>query len=142
MARVVKMMRSDIPSVELVKGMHTHFNVCEQSVGSQMLRMGVCYHDPNMDDFSWAGRSEESFYVAEGSIRLTWEGEAGEQGEIIARKGEQLFLPKGLRYTLKATGEPAINVFALAGSSADVGAAVGPDRAAVLRRAGEKLHGM
>ncbi len=138
MSKVAKISRGDIPGVESVKGMSTHFNVCQQTVSSEMLRAGVCFHQPNMDDFNWTGKVEESFFVAEGSIKLAWRSDAGEGGEEIVRKGEQIFLPKGIHYTLKATGEPAVNVFALAGPSADVTGAVGAEHAAKIKTAAEK----
>ena len=60
-------------------------------------------------------------------------------GELVAREGEQIFLPRGLSYALQATGEPAINVFAIAGGSTSVGAVVGPEGGEKLRTAGARL---
>jgi 4-oxalocrotonate tautomerase len=131
-ARPVKIERTAIPPLELVPGMNTQYNVCQETVGSGVLRMGVCNHAPDMADLKWTGKAEEAFYVARGSIRVRWEGD-GEKGEALVREGETIFLPRGLDYALQATGEPAVNVFAIAGGSTSLGAVHG-------REAGEKLR--
>src|SRR5437867_2386490 len=77
--------------------------------------------------------------VVKGSIKVRWEAEGGKVGELVAREGEQIFLPRGLSYALQATGEPAINVFAIAGGSTSVGAVVGPEGGEKLRTAGARL---
>jgi len=138
-ARPLKVGVSAVPALELVKGMNTTYNVCQETVGSDTLRMGVCHHGPDMADLKWAGKVEEAFYVAKGSIKVRWEVEGGETGELVAREGEQIFLPRGLNYALQATGEPAVNVFAIAGGSTSVGAMVGPDGGAQLRSAAARL---
>jgi uncharacterized RmlC-like cupin family protein len=131
-ARPVKVSRTGIPPLELTKGMNTQFNVCHETVGADALRMGVCNHAPDMADLKWTAKAEEAFYVVKGSIRVRWESENGDKGEAVAHEGEQIFLPRGLSYALQATGEPAVNVFAIAGGPTSVGAVVGP-------AAGEKL---
>ena len=138
-ARPVKVGAKAIPALELVKGMNTTYNVCQETVGSDSLRMGVCNHGPDMADLKWTGKVEEAFYVAKGSIKVRWEAEGGKVGELVAREGEQIFLPRGLSYALQATGEPAINVFAIAGGSTSVGAVVGPEGGEKLRTAGARL---
>ena len=139
MAKVVKLGKSDIPAIDLVRGMHTRFNVCGETVGSEALRMGVCHHDPDMADLKWTAKNEEAFYVAKGSIRVAWEGDAGEKGETIVSEGEQIYLPKGLRYTLGSNGEPAINVFALGGGPTSLSADLGPEQAKVVKSAVDAL---
>ena len=111
-----------------------------ETVGSDTLRMGVCNHAPDMADLKWSGKVEEAFYVAKGSIKVRWEAEGGEAGEVVAREGEQIFLPRGLNYALRATGEPAINVFAIAGGTTSVGAVVGPEGGEKLRTAAARLR--
>ena len=102
--------------------------------------MGACYHDADMDDLVWDAKKEESFFVAKGRIKLLWENAAGERGEVTAEEGEEVYLPVWMHYILRATGEPAINVFAAGGPTvADVSGAVGPERATALKNAGEKL---
>ena len=120
--------------------MNTTYNVCRETVGSDTLRMGVCNHAPDMADLKWSGKVEEAFYVAKGSIKVRWEAEGGEAGEVVAREGEQIFLPRGLNYALQATGEPAINVFAIAGGTTSVGAVVGPESGEKLRTAAARLR--
>jgi 4-oxalocrotonate tautomerase len=139
-ARPVKVGARSIPPLELVKGMNTTYNVCQETVGSDTLRMGVCNHAPDMADLKWTGKVEEAFYVAKGSIQVRWEAEGGETGEVVAREGEQIFLPRGLNYALQATGEPAINVFAIAGGVTSVGAVVGPEGGEKLRTAAARLR--
>ncbi len=137
--RPVKVNRSGIPSLELTKGMNTQFNVCHETVGADALRMGVCHHAPDMADLKWTAKAEEAFYVVKGSIRVRWESENGDKGEALAREGEQIFLPRGLSYALQATGEPAINIFAIAGGPTSVGAVVGPAAGDKLRAAAAHL---
>jgi 4-oxalocrotonate tautomerase len=138
-ARPVKVGARSIPPIELVKGMNTTYNVCHETVGSETLRMGVCNHAPDMADLKWTGKAEESFYVAKGSIKVRWEGDGGEKGEALVREGEQIFLPKGLDYALQATGEPAVNVFAIAGGSTSLGATHGPEAGEKLKAAAARL---
>jgi 4-oxalocrotonate tautomerase len=137
--RPVKIPAKAIPSLELAKGMHTTFNVCQETVGSDTLRMGVCHHAPDMSPLKWTGKVEESFYVAKGSIKLRWEDAGGAAGEALVREGEQIFLPRGLNYSLEATGEPAVNVLALAGGSTSLAAVYGPEAAEKLRAAAARL---
>lgn len=89
MPKVVKISRAAIPHVEFVKGMKTYISVCEQTVGSENLMMGACYHDADMDDLVWDAKKEESFFVAKGRIKLLWENAAGERGEVTAEEGER-----------------------------------------------------
>src|SRR5262245_50706539 len=138
-ARPVKIGAKAIPPLELVKGMHTTYNVCQETVGSDTLRMGVCHHGPDMADLKWAGKVEEAFFVVKGSIKLSWEGDGGQAGEVVAREGEQIFLPRGLSYGLEATGEPAVNVVAIAGGATSVGAVAGPEGGEKLRTAAARL---
>jgi len=140
MATVVKIAPRAIPALELAKGMMTQYNVCQETVGSEFITMGVCNHAPDMADLKWVARAEEAFYVAKGSIKLAWETEAGDKGEVVVREGEQVFLPRGFRYALKATGEPAINVFTVGGAPSSVGSIFGPEAAARLKAAGEEIR--
>ena len=137
--RPVKVGARSIPALELAKGMKTTYNVCHETVGSETLRMGVCNHAPDMDDLQWTGKVEEAFYVAKGSIKVRWEGAHGEAGEALVREGEQIFLPRGLHYALQATGEPAVNVFAIAGGSTSLGATHGPEAGEKLKAAAARL---
>jgi 4-oxalocrotonate tautomerase len=137
--RPVKVNRSGIPPLELTKGMNTQFNVCQETVGADALRMGVCHHAPDMADLKWTAKAEEAFYVVKGSIRVRWESENGDKGEALAREGEQIFLPRGFSYSLQATGEPAVNIFAIAGGPTSVGAVVGPAAGDKLRAAAAHL---
>jgi uncharacterized RmlC-like cupin family protein len=129
MTRPIKLGKADVPPVELAKGMRTQYNICHETVISEKLRMGVCHHAPDMADLIWQGMNEEAFYVVRGSIRLIWESSAGEKGDLLAKEGEQIYLPKGLRYILRATGEPAVNVFAISGDSTSLVPIVGRERA-------------
>jgi uncharacterized RmlC-like cupin family protein len=138
MSKVVTIGKTAIPPVELAKGMGTVYNVCQETVGTEMLRMGVCHHAADMADMKWQGKAEEAFYVAQGSIRVAWDNGQGDTGEATIRQGEQIFLPKGYQYTLKATGEPAINVFAIAGGAPNV-SAIKAEAGAMLRAAAAKL---
>jgi uncharacterized RmlC-like cupin family protein len=135
----VKVGRTGIPPLELTKGMNTQFNVCHETVGADALRMGVCNHAPDMADLKWTAKAEEAFYVVKGSIRVRWESEHGDKGEAVAHEGEQIFLPRGLSYALQATGEPAVNVFAIAGGPTSVGAVVGPAAGDKLKAAAARL---
>jgi 4-oxalocrotonate tautomerase len=138
-ARPVKVGRANVPPLELTKGMNTQFNVCHETVGADALRMGVCNHAPDMADLKWTAKAEEAFYVVKGSIRVRWESEHGDKGEVVAHEGEQIFLPRGLNYSLQATGEPAVNVFAIAGGPTSVGAVVGPAAGDKLKAAAAHL---
>jgi mannose-6-phosphate isomerase-like protein (cupin superfamily) len=138
MPKVAKLRAADIPPMDLTKGMHTRYLVCRETVGSEALRMGVCNHEPDMADLKWEGKSEESFYVAKGSIRLIWEGDGGERGDVVVREGESIYLPKGFRYILRATGEPAINVFGIGGTSTSLEPIVGPERAKQIKDAADR----
>jgi mannose-6-phosphate isomerase-like protein (cupin superfamily) len=140
MAKVVKIRPKDIPGLELAKGMMTQYNVCQETVGSEFIKMGVCNHSPDMADLKWVATAEEAFYVARGSIKLAWETESGDNGEVVVREGEQVFLPRGFRYALKSTGEPAINVFAIGGAPSAIGTAFGLEAAAKLKAAGEEIQ--
>ena len=55
------------------------------------------------------------------------------------REGEQIFLPKGYQYALRSTGEPAINVFAIAGGPTAMAAIMGPEAGDKLKEAGRRL---
>ena len=140
MANVVKVGRDVIPPVELSRGMGTRYNVCQETVGTELLRIGVCHHAPDMADMTWEGRCEEAFYVAKGSIKVLWENDRGERGEVVAREGEQLYLPKGNRYTLRATGEPAVNVFAIAGPPTHLTALKAGEASRLVKAAAAALH--
>jgi mannose-6-phosphate isomerase-like protein (cupin superfamily) len=118
MPKPIKIEKDDVSPMELAKGLHTHFNVYPETVGSETVRMGVCHHDPDMSDLEFSGSSEEAFYVAKGSIKIVWATETGGQEELLVHEGEQVYLPKGLRFKLRSTGESAINVFAAGLSSA------------------------
>jgi uncharacterized RmlC-like cupin family protein len=139
MSKVVRIGKAAIPPIELAKGMNTVYNVCQETVGTEMLRMGVCHHAPDMADMKWQGKAEEAFYVVRGSIRVAWDDGHGHTGEATAREGEQIFLPPGYQYTLKATGEPAVNVFAIAGGPPNVSAIKGPEAAATLQAAARRM---
>jgi mannose-6-phosphate isomerase-like protein (cupin superfamily) len=139
MANVVKIGRDVIPPVELSTGMGTRYNVCQETVGTELLRMGVCHHAADMADMAWEGKSEEAFYVAKGSIKVVWENDRGERGEVVAREGEQLYLPRGNRYILRATGEPAINIFAIAGPPTHLTALKGGEASRVVKTAAARL---
>ena len=112
MVRPIKIEKDDVSPLALARGVNTRFNVWPDTLGSETIRMGVGYHEADMDDLPFSGNVEEAFYVAEGTIKVVWERDDGEEEEIVVREGEQIFLPKGLRFKLRATGEPAINVFA------------------------------
>ena len=134
--QVGKVRAKDIPGLELARGMSTQYNVCQETVGSKHLKMGVCTHAPDMAVLNWLAKEEEAFYIAQGSIKVLWEDPDGTgRGEAVVRQGEQIFLPAGYRYTLRATGEPAINVFAVAGESPDIESIHGADAAKELRAA-------
>jgi mannose-6-phosphate isomerase-like protein (cupin superfamily) len=139
MSKVVKIGKGAVPALQLVKGMNTTYNVCQETTGTETLRMGVCHHDPDMDDMKWQGKVEEAFYVAKGSIKVAWDDGQGDKGEAVIREGEQIFLPKGYQYALKSTGEPAINVFAIAGGSTAVAALMGQEAGDQLKEAARRL---
>ena len=141
MSKVLKIGKTAIPPIELAKGMNTRYNVCQETTGTEMLRMGVCHHEPDMAEMKWQGKAEEAFYVAKGSIRVAWDNGQGDQGEAVVREGEQIFLPRGYQYALKSTGEPAINVFAIAGGASSVSAIKGQEAGDMLREAARKLSG-
>ena len=64
------------------------------AVSSQFLTMGVCTHAPDMADLTRVARAEEAFYIAQGSVKVLWEGaDGGGRGEVLVRQGEQIFLP-------------------------------------------------
>jgi hypothetical protein len=67
------------------------------------------------------------------------ENDQGERGEIVVREGEQLYLPKGNRYTLRSTGEPAINIFAIAGGPTSLAAIKGGEAAQAVKAAVARL---
>ena len=138
MAGVIKIPAKVVPPVELSKGMDTTYNVCQETVGSDTLRMGVCHHAPDMADMKWEGKAEEAFYVVKGSIRVAWDDGRGQSGEVVAREGEQLFLPRGYQYALKSTGEPAVNVFAIAGGSTAI-SSIKADASDMLKAAARRL---
>jgi mannose-6-phosphate isomerase-like protein (cupin superfamily) len=139
MSKVVKIGSAAVPPLELVKGMNTRYNVCQETTGTETLRMGVCHHEPDMADMTWQGKAEEAFYVAKGSIKVAWDDGQGDKGEAVIREGEQIFMPKGYQYVLKSTGEPAINVFAIAGGPTAVSAIMGQEAGDKLREAARKL---
>lgn len=135
----IKIAAKVIPPVELSKGMNTTYNVCQETVGTDTLRMGVCHHAADMAEMKWSGKAEEAFYVVSGSIRVGWDDGQGHTGEVVARAGEQIFLPRGFQYVLKSTGEPAVNVFAIAGGSTAI-ASIKAEAGDVLKAAGQKLR--
>jgi uncharacterized RmlC-like cupin family protein len=137
-ASVTKIPSKVIPPVELSKGMNTTYNVCQETVSSDTLRMGVCHHAADMADMKWEGKAEEAFYVVSGSIRVAWDDGRGNHGEVVARQGEQIFLPRGYQYVLKSTGEPAVNVFAIAGGSTAI-ASIRAEASEMLKSAARKL---
>jgi uncharacterized RmlC-like cupin family protein len=137
--KVKKVGAEAVPPVELVKGMHTRYNMCSETVGAEHLKMGVCHHDADMADLRWEVQGEEAFYIAKGSVKLKWENDAGEKGEAILRAGDQAFLPGGYRYTMSSNGEPAVNVFAVAGGATGVTKIVGEEFGARLKAAGQRL---
>ena len=139
MSGVMKIPAKVIPPVELSKGMNTTYNVCAETVSSDTLRMGVCHHAPDMADMKWEGKAEEAFYVVTGSIRVGWDDGRGNKGEVVARAGEQIFLPRGYQYVLKSTGEPAVNVFAIAGGSTAI-ASIRAEASEMLKSAAQKLE--
>jgi len=69
---------------------------------------------------------------------VAWDDGHGGTGEVTVREGEQVYLPKGQKYTLNATGEPAINVFAIAGGAPNV-SAIKAEAGTMLRAAAERL---
>ncbi|PYM60276.1 MAG: hypothetical protein DMD79_16090 [Candidatus Rokuibacteriota bacterium] len=140
MVPVTKVRQKDIPGLELAKGMSTQYNVCQETVGSKFLKMGVCTHAPDMADLKWTANAEEAFYIAKGSIKVIWRSDGGEGGETVVREGEQVFLPKGYHYILRATGEPAINVFAVAGDPPDIESIHGAEAAGQLKTAAAQLR--
>ena len=140
MAGVIKIPAKVIPPAELSKGMDTTYDVCQETVGSDTLRMGVGHHAPDMADMKGEGKAEEAFYVVRGSIRVAWDDGCGQNGEVVAREGEPLFLPRGYHYALRSTGEPAVNVFAIAGGSTAIGS-IKPDASRMLKAAAAKLGG-
>jgi uncharacterized RmlC-like cupin family protein len=134
--QVGKVHAKDIPGLELARGMSTQYNICEETVGSTHLKMGVCTHAPDMADLNWLAKAEEAFYIVQGSMKVIWEDpDGGNGGEAVVRQGEQIFLPAGYRYTLRGTGEPAINVFATAGTGPDIESVHGAKAANELRAA-------
>jgi mannose-6-phosphate isomerase-like protein (cupin superfamily) len=135
---VMKIPSKVIPPVELSKGMNTTYNVCAETVSSDTLRMGVCHHAADMADMKWEGKAEEAFYVVKGSIRVAWDDGAGHSGEVVARENEQIFLPRGFQYVLKSTGEPAVNVFAIAGGSTAI-ASIRAEASEMLKAAARAL---
>jgi len=137
-AGVTKIPAKVIPPVELSKGMNTTYNVCQETVNSDTLRMDVCHHAADMADMKWEGKAEEAFYVVSGSIRVAWSDGRDKHGEVVARQGEQIFLPRGYQYVLKSTGEPAVNVFAIAGGSTAV-ASIRAEASEMLKAAATQL---
>jgi hypothetical protein len=69
---------------------------------------------------------------------VAWNDGHGNAGETTVREGEQVFLPKGYQYTLNATGETAVNVFAIAGGAPNV-SAIKPEAGAMLQAAAKTL---
>ena len=76
--------------------------------------------------------------MVKGSIRVAWDDGRGQSGEVVAREGEQIFLPRGYQYALKSTGEPAVNVFAIAGGSTAI-SSIKADASDMLKAAARKL---
>ena len=58
--QVGKVRAKDIPGLELARGMSTQYNVCQETVGSKHLKMGVCTHAPDMADLNWLAKEEEA----------------------------------------------------------------------------------
>ena len=39
-------------------------------------------------------KAEEAFYIAQGSVKVLWEGaDGGGRGEVLVHQGEQILLP-------------------------------------------------
>jgi hypothetical protein len=95
------------------KGMHTRPNVNSWMHDSKLFHMGTCDHAPDMDDATFELEADkcEIFYCAKGSLRLLWEDDKGNQGDLRCKEGEHMWLPGGYKYTLKATGEQAKNIW-------------------------------
>jgi hypothetical protein len=47
-----------IPPLQLVNDMNTTYNVCQETTGTETLRLEVCHHDQDTARMKWPGRSE------------------------------------------------------------------------------------
>lgn len=105
--------------------------ITRKRVGSDQLMVGVCFMDPGEKSIIWSseydnvgvktdeyyyGPMNEMYYIITGKIELYWsmrDDENKMKKKVLAREGDSVFLPPGLKYQITNSGtEPVMLVYA------------------------------
>lgn len=118
-ARVPKTIRhADIvamPRLRFGKGCESGIFISREREESRFYSQGLCFHDADMDDFTWDEVSwDEAFYCMKGQLRVHAVDVEGNESEFVVDEGDHFWAPAGYKYTLKASGVDSINFWTVA----------------------------
>jgi hypothetical protein len=104
-----------MPRLRFTRGVESAIFISREREGSRYYSQGLCFHDADMDDFTWDEVSwDEAFYCMKGQLKVVVEDHEGNQAEYVVDEGGHFWAPAGYKYTLKATGVDSINFWTMA----------------------------
>ena len=117
--RIPRMMTHEeisvMPRLRFGRGCESAVFISREREGSRYYSQGLCFHDADMDDFTWDEVSwDEAFYCMKGQLRVVAEDHEGNKGEWLVEEGDHFWAPAGFKYTLKASGVDSINFWTTA----------------------------
>lgn len=118
-SRVPRMIRHSeiaaMPRLRFTRGCESGIFISREREESRFYSQGLCFHDADMDDFTWDEVSwDEAFYCMKGQLKVVAVDVEGNEAEFVVNEGDHFWAPAGYKYTLKATGVDSINFWTMA----------------------------
>lgn len=103
-----------MPRLPFSKGCESGVFLSRERDDARYFNQGLCFHDPDMEDFEWEQASwDETYYCIKGVLRVVARDASGKERVLEAKEGDHVYLPAGFTYTLKASGVESINFWTL-----------------------------
>ena len=104
-----------MPRLRFGKGCESGIFISREREGSRYYSQGLCFHEPDMDDFTWEEVSwDEAFFCMKGQLKIVCTDLEGNEATFVIEEGDHFWAPAGWKYSFKATGVESINFWTMA----------------------------
>lgn len=103
-----------MPRLPFSNGCESGVFISRERDDARYFYQGLCFHDPDMDEFKWMQSNwDETYYCIKGILRVKVEDDTGRGKVLDIKETEHMYLPAGYTYTLMPSGVESINFWTL-----------------------------
>lgn len=104
-----------LPRLSFAKGCASGIFLSREREDSRYYTQGYCFHDADMDDFTWDETAwDEVFHCLKGKLLVHAVDADGDETDFTVEQGNHFWAPAGYKYTLKASGVESIAFWTMA----------------------------